>query len=206
MQTQDAYNNWAGTYDSVNNLTRDLEAKAIRTLLEPVKAERILEIGCGTGKNTEWLTARCQQLSAVDFSEDMMQVAKEKIKDAKVEFRQADITKPWNFGKADLITCSLVLEHIEDLLFIFQQAAHTLNEGGLFYICELHPYKQLQGSRAKFEKDGNILHLEYFIHHISDYFNAALQNVFACDNLQEWFDTEDRSQTPRLVSFIFRRK
>jgi SAM-dependent methyltransferase len=136
----------------------------------------------------------------------MMQDAKEKIKDAKVEFRQADITKPWNFGKADLITCSLVLEHIEDLLFIFQQAAHTLNEGGLFYICELHPYKQLQGSRAKFEKDGNILHLEYFIHHISDYFNAALQNVFACDNLQEWFDTEDRSQTPRLVSFIFRRK
>ncbi len=206
MQTKDAYNNWAETYDNVNNLTRDLEAKVIRTLLEPIKAERILEIGCGTGKNTQLLAGRCQQLIAVDFSEEMMQVAKEKIKDDKVQFLQADITKPWNFGKADLITSSLVLEHIEDLSFIFQQAAHTLNDGGLFYICELHPYKQLQGSRAKFEKDGNILHLEYFVHHVSEYFNAAMQNGFVCDHLHEWFDTDDRSQTPRLVSFIFRKK
>jgi hypothetical protein len=70
----------------------------------------------------------------------------------------------------------------------------------------LHPYKQLQGSRAKFEQDGNLLQLEFFIHHISDYLHAAKSNGFECDNLQEWFDTEDRNQIPRLVSYIFRKK
>ncbi len=29
MQTQDAYNDWAKTHDSIENKTRDLEAKAI---------------------------------------------------------------------------------------------------------------------------------------------------------------------------------
>jgi ubiquinone/menaquinone biosynthesis C-methylase UbiE len=206
MQTQDAYNNWAQTYDKVSNPTRDLEANVIRTLLEPIYVDRLLEIGCGTGKNTQWLKDHCDQLMAVDFSEEMMQIAKEKINVANVQYLQADITKPWNFGKKDLITCSLVLEHIKDISFVFKQAANTLIPGGQFYICELHPYKQLQGSRARFEKEGIVLHLDYFIHHISDYYNAAQQNGFVCDNLQEWFDTEDRNQTPRLISYIFSKK
>ncbi len=53
-----------------------------------------------------------------------------------------------------------------------------------YYIGELHPYKQLQGSRAKFEQEGTVLHLEYFIHHISDYLVTAKQAGFICTNLQ----------------------
>lgn len=205
MHTRDAYNNWAKTYDTVDNKTRDLEEKAIRSVLDGQQYERILEIGCGTGKNTEWLAGKCSQLTGIDFSSEMLQLAKEKIKAENIRFQQADITEKWNFENVNLITCSLVLEHIEDISFTFQQAASVLTTGGQFYICELHPYKQLQGSRAKFEQDGNLLHLEYFIHHISEFFSSARSNGFACDDLREWFDGEDKSQTPRLVSFLFRR-
>ncbi len=59
MQTRDAYNNWSGTYDIVENKTRDLEAKAIRSILKEVQVDHILEIGCGTGKNTVWLVEKC---------------------------------------------------------------------------------------------------------------------------------------------------
>src|SRR5688572_25550007 len=152
MQTQDAYNNWAKTYDTVINKTRDLEAKAIRISLEDETPGHILEIGCGTGKNTQWLVNKCRHLTAIDFSPEMLKIASKKITDDRVQFKQADITKQWTFDKANLITCSLVLEHIQDLSFIFQQAVATLDTGGKFYIAELHPYKQLQGSRAKFEQ------------------------------------------------------
>ena len=206
MQTQDAYNNWAKTYDTVINPTRDLEAKAIRILLEHETPDHILEIGCGTGKNTQWLLNKCKNLTAIDFSPEMLKIAREKITDGSVQFKQADVAKQWKFDKANLITCSLVLEHIQDLSFIFQQAATILDTGEKFYIAELHPYKQLQGSRAKFEQDGNLLQLEFFIHHISDYLDAAKQNEFVCDSLKEWFDTEDRNQIPRLVSYMFRKK
>src|SRR5688572_30258006 len=110
----------------------------------------------------------------------MLKIASKKITDDRVQFKQADITKQWTFDKANLITCSLVLEHIQDLSFIFQQASTILDTGGKFYIAELHPYKQLQGSRAKFEQDGNLLPLEFFIHHISDYLSAAKSNEFVC--------------------------
>ncbi|MEO6327969.1 MAG: class I SAM-dependent methyltransferase [Ginsengibacter sp.] len=204
METQDAYNNWAKTYDSVVNKTRDLEANAIRAVLDNAAFNSVLEIGCGTGKNTVWLSAKSTYLIAVDFSEEMLQIAKQKISSGNIEFQQFDITKKWAFEKVDLITCSLVLEHIKDISFIFQQAASTLKTSGKFYVCELHPYKQLQGSSAKFEKDGGILELQYFVHHISDYFGAAKQYGFTCDDLFEWFD-DDRSQPPRLISFLFKK-
>jgi ubiquinone/menaquinone biosynthesis C-methylase UbiE len=205
IQTQDAYNNWAKTYDTVINKTRDLEAIAIKSVLGASVYPSILELGCGTGKNTAWLAAKCEALTAADFSAEMMALAQQKISSANVTFKQADITHAWDLGRADLITCSLILEHIENLDFVFEQASKTLNPGGQFYICELHPYKQLQGSRAKFEQNGQTLHLEYFVHHITQYLNAAKHNGFTCTDLQEWFDDNDTNTTPRLVSFLFSR-
>ena len=206
MKTQDAYNSWAKTYDDVVNRTRDLEAVVLRTVLKDRSWDSILELGCGTGKNTEWLSQQGKQLTAVDFSEEMMELARQKNKAGHVKFQQADITKPWSFPPSTLITCSLILEHIEDLDFIFSQAAKTLLPGGIFYICELHPYKQLQGSRAKFEQGQETMHLEYFIHHVSDYFGAAQKHGLNCSYLREWFDEDDREQIPRLVSYLFEKK
>jgi len=205
MQTKDAYNSWSKTYDKVENKTRDLEREAIQSVLKNINVASILEIGCGTGKNTVWLKEKCTHLTAIDFSAEMLQEARQKIKNDNIIFVETDITTPWNFDKVDLITCSLVLEHIETLEFIFEEANKTLNKGGQFYIGELHPYKQIQGSRAKFEQDGSLMQLNYFIHHISDYFYAAYNAGFICEDLQEWFDT-DRNQIPRLISYLFKKR
>ena len=94
----------------------------------------------------------------------------------------------------------------ENIDFIFQQVAQSLDTGGCFYLCELHPFKQLQASRARFEHEGELIQLEYFIHHISDYFDAARNNQLDCILLKEWFDNNDRTITPRLVSFLFQKK
>lgn len=203
MRTEDAYNRWAETYDTVSNKTRDLEERVIREVLEGINCDHLIEIGCGTGKNTAWLVDHCNQLTAIDFSEQMLSLMRQKIANPKVLVQQADITKPWTLPPADLITCSLVLEHIADLEFIFGQAATHLNPGGQFYICELHPYKQLQGSRARFEENGSVLYLEYFVHHVSEYMEAAIKNHFNCISLREWFDNNNQSEAPRLVSYLF---
>ena len=52
MNVQQAYNVWADNYDTVVNKTREVEARALRTLLSQNNYESVLEIGCGTGKNT----------------------------------------------------------------------------------------------------------------------------------------------------------
>lgn len=205
MDTQQAYNHWAHSYDSDENKTRDLELVAGQQLLEQADFTAVLEIGCGTGKNTTWLAPKAKTLTAVDFSEEMMKLARQKVTAPHVAFRQADITQPWNFPAATLVTFSLVLEHIQDLHFVFEQAAKTLAPGGLLYVCELHPYKQLQGSRARFERGDQLVQLEYFVHHLSEFFDAAQKAGLQCRRLDEWFDSEDRTTVPRLVSFLFQK-
>lgn len=206
MSTRQHYNQWSVTYDEVENKTRDLEKRAGQEVLSKLDFETVLELGCGTGKNTGWLKERAKQLLAVDFSEGMLAKATEKVGNGNVQFRQADITKPWDFakGKVDLLTCSLILEHIENLSFIFAEAAKALRKGGYFYVCELHPYKQYAGSKARFETAEGLQVLDCFVHHVSDYVKAATENGFTVAALQEWFDDDDRSQPPRLLSFLFR--
>ena len=207
MTTQKLYNQWSSTYDSVENKTRDLEKIACETVLSSVSFKRVVELGGGTGKNTAWLADRAERVLSVDFSPEMQAVAKAKVTNANVEFRIADVREPWSFGDVslDLITCSLILEHVEDLGFVFEQACTTLANNGRFYICELHPFKQYEGSKARFETEEGLRVTECFRHHVSDYTTAAIGNGFSVERIDEWFDDDDRASTPRLISFVFKK-
>lgn len=204
---QSLYDSWSATYDTVENKTRDLEKRACREMLSNINFKSVLELGCGTGKNTVWLAKKAERVTAIDLSPQMQAIAKGKIKSGNVEFKLADISKSWNFyqGNADLITCSLILEHVEDLNFVFSEAYSHLQKGGHFYISELHPFKQYEGSKARFETEEGVKFLECFTHHISDYTEAARENKFSIVQLNEWFDENDKTNIPRLISFLFRK-
>ncbi len=208
MTIQQAYNSWSVIYDTNQNKTRDLEAVALKHILTDKTFENILEIGCGTGKNTEWLHKKTKNLVGIDFSEDMLDKAKQKISNENVQFVRADIRENWLFENEifDLVTCSLVLEHIEDLNRIFKQIQRVLTQNGLFYIGELHPFKQYMGTKAEFETEGGIYQLTCFTHHISEFYKAASENGFECIDINEWFDNEERGGVPRILTMVFKKK
>lgn len=101
MNVKEAYNIWADQYDTNKNKTRDLEAISLRAALGRMTFHNCLEIGCGTGKNTEWLLTKATRVTAVDLSDEMLAKAKAKVVSGNVEFVQADITKEWTFAGAD---------------------------------------------------------------------------------------------------------
>ena len=204
-QVQAAYTQWAATYDTDLNLTRDLDQIVTRTVLAGRHYRSILELGCGTGKNTEFLVTIGQQVHAVDFSEGMLAQARAKGLGPSVTFSQADITQPWPCAdlSVDLITCSLVLEHIADLAFVFGEAARVLIPSGRLFVCELHPFKQYLGSKAAFERDQERVELPAFVHHISDFLDAAAGAGLMLTALKEWWHPDDQGTPPRLVSFMF---
>lgn len=204
---QQAYNSWAQQYDTNENKTRDLEAYSLRETLVPLSFTHCLEIGCGTGKNTAWLMQKAAAVTAVDLSEEMLAKAKEKITATHVQFVQADITKPWHFVQqpVDLIGFSLVLEHIELLLPIIQQAAAVLQPGGHLYISELHPFKQYNGSKARFETESGTQVVICFNHHITDFTDAAKECGLQLVSMKEYFDNNDRNTIPRLLTLLFRK-
>jgi ubiquinone/menaquinone biosynthesis C-methylase UbiE len=201
-----AYNDWASTYDDVVNPTRDLDSKALQSILAPHHFENVLELGCGTGKNTVWFGSKASQVTAVDISEEMLAVAKKKITADHVNFIKADINKAFEFTTArfDLVSCNLVLEHVQELVPLFEKVSACLQSNGLFFICELHPIKQYLGSKARFEKNKEMIVLDCYTHHLSDYLGAKDQGFELLD-IHEWFD-EGTREIPRLISFLFRKK
>ena len=205
MSIEKSYNSWAEQYDTNENKTRDLDKKATIETLSKYSFENVLELGCGTGKNSEWLVTKAKFVIGLDFSEEMLNKAKSKIASDKIRFQIADLKKPWNIENnfADLITCSLTLEHIKDLDFIFNQAYQKLKTGGKFFVSELHPAKQYFGTKAKYETENGIEELEVYLHHLSDYLNSAKKNSFDIVEINEWFDDQPENEIPRLISFVF---
>lgn len=208
MNVKEAYNSWAEQYDTNENKTRDLEAVSLRKTLAHFQCETCLEIGCGTGKNTEWLVSKTKKILAIDLSDEMLAKAKAKIHSDKVEFVQADINREWTFAENrqfELVTFSLVLEHIEDLNAVFEKLSRAVKDLGFVYIGELHPFKQYMGSKARFETENGLQIVTCFNHNISDFTNSAKHFGFEVVELHEFFDNNDSATIPRIVSFLFRK-
>lgn len=208
MDVKQAYNNWAQQYDTNTNPTRDLEGMALRTALANISFQTILEIGCGTGKNTAWFATKAAHITAVDLSEEMLAIARQKVQRDNIIFKPADITQPWTFADSqqyDLISFSLVLEHIENLSPIFEQAALHAAPDGHLYIGELHPFKQYTGSKARFDTEQGTQIVTCFNHNISDFTGAAKKHGFAIVDVDEYFDNNDRTTFPRILTLLLKK-
>jgi len=208
VKAQEAYNHWSATYDRDRNLTRDLDQAITRNILANLRYKSVLEIGCGTGKNTALLAEIGEYVYAFDFSEAMIEKARQKLRAGSVSFVVADLTQRWPCKEraVDLIACNLVLEHIRDLSFIFAEADRVLGRGGRFFISELHPFRQYQGTKANFQREQQTTEIEAFVHHLSDFTDAAAHGGFSLTNMNEWWHEEDHTKPPRLVSFMFEKQ
>lgn len=205
-----AYDEWAETYDTDLNRTRDLAGKILRQADFNLVGRRVIEAGCGTGRNTEWLLERgAAEIVALDFSEAMLERAKARLRDPRVRFLQHDVCARWPLAdaSADVVIAMLILEHVEHLQPIFAEAARTLSAGGELFIWELHPTRQLMGKQARFtsRKTGENTLVTAFLHNASDYLNAGSLSGFELVGKGDWPDEDALpNDAPRLLSLHLR--
>lgn len=203
---EEGYHAWATSYDTDRNPTRDLDAEVMRQVLGKVPARSVLELGCGTGKNTGWLAARFGKVSAADLSEEMLKQAARKHRRQAVSFLRLDIKAPWPFadGSFDLVTCNLVLEHIADLAPLYRQAFRVLSPGGHMFASEIHPYRQLRGAQAQYVSESGVpVRIEAHAHSLAEFVNDAVPAGLEVRHIGEWLGPGD--DIPRLLSILFKR-
>src|SRR5258705_5924495 len=203
----DAYDRWSRQYDDDQNATRDLDAFVLRQVPLHLAGARVLEVGCGTGKNSAWLVSQARELIALDFSPGMLDVARRRVRSSAVRFVEHDITRSWpaDAGSVDVVVGNLVLEHVRDLAPVFREAARVLRVGGQLYFCEVHPYRQLRGGQAHFVdvRTDETVHVAAYRHTVSEYVTQALAAGFNLRALGEWLEPGAEPGTPpRLLSLL----
>ena len=204
-KTKKYYDAWALQYDENINPTRDLDRQITIETLSGIKFSYVLELGCGTGKNTEWLIKIADTVTGLDFSDGMLDMARQKMSSENVSFIKADLNEQWlvQNNTFDLVTINLTLEHIENLDHIFRSVNETLDLNGHCFVSELHPKKQLAGSKARFEEQGSEKVLDVFLHMEQEYINSAEKAELQLIHQKDWYD--DETEIPRLISFLFQK-
>ena len=205
-----AYNRWSASYDADKNATRDLDAVVMRRIPLALEGKDVLELGCGTGKNTVFLAEHAARVTAVDFSEGMIARAHQRLVTSNVTFVRHDVREIWPVASAsvDAVVANLILEHVHDLAIVFFEAARVLRPKGQFFFCELHPYRQLVGGQATFTdpRTGEKVEVTAHVHTVSEYVNGGIEAGLELRSLGEW--TEEGAPPdapPRLISLLFER-
>jgi len=209
-----AYDRWAASYDADRNATRDLDAEVLRRAPLGVDGRDVLELGCGTGKNTAWLAERARSVVGLDFSPGMLARARERVEAAgtagRVRLVRHDVREPWPApdASADVVVGNLVLEHVRELAPVYGEAARVLRPGGRLLLCELHPERQRRGGQAHFTdaETGATVHVAAHRHTVGEYVNGGLAAGLALRHLGEWLEAgAPDGAPPRLLSVLFER-
>lgn len=116
-----------------------MEEPAVLDLIGPIARRRVLDLGCGDGTfATHCLNADCRSYLGVDAAEEMIQRARRRTTDERVQFAHATIEDVAS-GPVDIVAARLSLHYVVDLAGVFEQVLSALDEQGRFIFSVVHP-------------------------------------------------------------------
>jgi malonyl-CoA O-methyltransferase len=142
VSIKEAYKHWASRYETDLPYLFESESDTVIPLLGNVKNKKILDLGCGTGRYSIALAKKGANVTAVDFSEEMLEVARKHAKKVKINFKQFDLKKKFPKGNYDVIICMLVLGHFKKLEPVLKKISQSLKAKGICIISTFHPHKE----------------------------------------------------------------
>jgi len=125
--------NAARQYDSwyenpKNRFIADLEDQLLLRLLQPLRGERVLDIGCGTGRHLLMFLEMGLDITGIDASPHMLGIAQKKL-GHRAELHQAladDL--PFEDNSFDVATLITTLEFVDDVQKALQEACRVAED------------------------------------------------------------------------------
>jgi len=155
LQTRKAYDRLAAVWSSTTDegpFNGFLERPALRALVPgDLHGAVVLDAGCGSGAQAQWLLEQGADVVAVDISPRMIEEAEHRCA-GRGRFLVADLARPLPLEPRSLdgITCSLALHYIADWTVPLQSFASALRPGGWAVISLDHPF----GPRVPHQRGG----------------------------------------------------
>ncbi len=135
---------WDERMGEGNDFFNILVWPAVERLL-PVRADsRILDIACGNGLTSRRLFSLGARVVAVDFSEELVGIAKGREHGSDIDYRLIDVTDYTALldigpGQFDAALCNMAMMDIADIAPLVKALAKLLHQKGVFVFSTLHP-------------------------------------------------------------------
>lgn len=143
-------NNWDKSSASAEELSRINEVIGYLGLRE---GETVLDAGCGTGRLIPFLhnkVGKNGHVYGIDFSQEMLRIAKQKHHSENISFVKADITQiPLPSESIDRIICFCTFPHIDNKMLTLREFYRLLKPDGVLIICNLMSSKELNELHRK---------------------------------------------------------
>jgi ubiquinone/menaquinone biosynthesis C-methylase UbiE len=143
-RTASTYDAMAAEYDRHNagsGANNYYERPATIALLGDVRQKEVLEVGCGSGRLTEWLVDHGAAVTAVDVSPKMLDLARARTK-GRADLRIHDLAEPLPDvadASVDLVVASLVFHYLRDWVAPLRELHRVLRPTGTVVMSVHHP-------------------------------------------------------------------
>ena len=192
-QWDDASDSWADFVRTGKDWTRDeMNNPAMFDILGDIKDKKILDLACGEGFNSRIMARKGANVTGVDFSNKMIELAIEEEKREKLGIdylvSNANDLSIFDSQTFDIIACFMALQDIEDYTNAIKEASRVLKNAGRFVFVIPHPCFEARKLGEKivsgwvYEKDDKIKSTEVKIYgdptrdalhfKVDDYFNT----------------------------------
>jgi ubiquinone/menaquinone biosynthesis C-methylase UbiE len=166
------YARWAATYDRPGNPLISIEQPVVWELVDAMPPGLALDAACGTGRHTAHLVERGHEVTGVDGSPEMLELARARAPEAR--YLEGDLRElPVDDGEFDLAVCALALGHCDDVRAPVAELARAVRPGGSIVLSDLHPAMSVAGGQALFEAaDGSLAFVREHVHLHGEYLDA----------------------------------
>jgi len=194
--TDDAYRQWAETYDDPGNGLLVADLPFIDAVLDRRPPGVAVDTACGTGRLARRLAERGHRVLGVDRSPEMVRQAARNHR--QIPFAVGDLYElPLGDATVDVLTNALALTHVADLARVFVEFARVLRSGGVAIVSDAHPGILRLGSVPKAEgSDGRPQQAAGYRHEVADYLRAALAAGFVVRGFYEPRPSEPPDDLP----------
>lgn len=130
-----AYNRIAHSYTSAYAENDDMDARYLDEFVSMIEGKTILDMGCGTGTNTNYIIEKGFDVIGVDASKNMLDVAKKFY--PNIDFKEQDILHTsFEAETFDGIVLSYVINHFnqDGLRQLECEICRVLKKDGLIFV------------------------------------------------------------------------
>lgn len=197
-------------------------------LLGDVRGKSIIDVGCGCGFDIAELTAKGAYGTGLDFSEQSIQIARERLGDrGNWNFVCGDFFTYIPEYEYDVVVFSMIIMHYADMNAVFKKLSQFIKHGGQLLLVTNNPYLVLMEYNLQYPVSGTSIAythrfvynnkeilIEKYLHPFVSYFSMAKMNGLKIEGFQElvnyseetkFFNPNPYSDIPNFLTFLYKK-